>query len=349
MPSFPKVTAVWMSKDPSDLDNAINMLSALSFTSLSPERSTTWAEKFKTLKRVLGGLWSEDTAFMAPGGNCPSGVLGQISAMLEFVEQARDAGYDRITRLYLPVGSSCTISGLVLGVVLARRVFDASTYDGVFASTFEIVGTPIHHAAAFAQRNVNFLRSDIFSFCPLTITHTVRSTVDLLARLLGSEHRIVRNLEADALAFVRTRVRLDASKDVVGTYGGHSKLSRVYADAYDRTGAVFASSSPKSLRAPDLWLCGHFAAKAFATMIADLDHMHSNHNDAVESSRVESVVFWQTKSRVQSAGSCDEFARARAFFLALFATGCVDQSPRPRSDREVSTSIMVIRMGTPGF
>eukprot|EP00939_MAST-03C_sp_MAST-3C-sp1_P000558 g558.t1 len=317
--SPPSLSALWFTKDPSDLDNAINMMSALSFESLSPEGSATWAEKFKLLKRLMSALLlrSGRTAFIGPGGNCPSGVLGQISAMLELVEQQLGGANDHekevskrrrktIRAIYLPIGSSCTISGLIVGAVLARRLLGARKYDSVFDSTFEIVGTPIHHAIAFAQRNVNFLKSDTFAFCPLTIQHTVRSVVALLSRLLGTNHRIVRGLEADALDFLRTRVRLETAKDVVGTYGGHSEISKKFADAYDRTGNMYPSRS-SSAAAPALWLCGHFAAKAFSTMIADLDRFEESggHDDSSE------VLFWQTKSRVQPAGHFDEFERAR--------------------------------------
>ena len=86
-----------------------------------------------------------------PGGNSPAGVLGQMGGALELAEQIQRGEMPEPDRLYLPVGSSCTISGLILGICLARRL-------GLHAfEKIQVVGVPIHHAAALGQRSVHLV------------------------------------------------------------------------------------------------------------------------------------------------------------------------------------------------
>ena len=118
-PELPKMTATWVSKDPPDLDNTLNMLSALSFPLAG---ATTWASPGALLKEVLRTAVLGQGIILPPGGNSPAGVLGQIGGMLELADQIESGEVDDIDAIVLPVGSSCTISGLVIGVALARRL-----------------------------------------------------------------------------------------------------------------------------------------------------------------------------------------------------------------------------------
>lgn len=45
------------------------------------------------------------------GGNTPAGVVGQISGLLELAEQIEKGEIADVDAIYLPIGSSCTISG----------------------------------------------------------------------------------------------------------------------------------------------------------------------------------------------------------------------------------------------
>jgi hypothetical protein len=118
-----------------------------------------------------------------------------------------------------------------------------------------------------------------------------------------------------------------ADADVVGEYGIHSDASRRFATLFDKTaiispvdatrrnrkrdgggggGGASSSSSTAAAAAaadtPGLWLCGHFCAKAFHCMATDL---------AKPENKNKTMVFWQTKSRVQPMGSSDEWDRMR--------------------------------------
>ena len=77
--------------------------------------------------------------------------------------------------------------------------------------------------------------------------------------------------------------------------------------------------------AQPLWLCGHFVAKAFAAMLADL-----------EASPERRAMLWQTKSAVQPRGSEDEWAKMQTMPPAVHAwadDGEAESSLRPGSVR----------------
>ena len=86
------------------------------------------------------------------------------------------------------------------------------------------------------------------------------------------------------------QVRLETSEEIVGKYGSHSELSLEASRMYDEESTI---TDPKTgARAKELWLCGHFASKAFAEMLrAEKD------SASLEGKR--QVLFWQTKSALQ--------------------------------------------------
>ena len=140
--SKPSLSASWIAKDPSNLDNSMNMLSSLSFSSLRSETSTTWTHPIKILRQIAGALYSRNTMILPMGGNNPAGVIGQVAACLEFAEQIESGVCDDPPAIYLAVGSNCTISGLLIGVALARRL----NMKAFRNPRFRIHGVPIHHA-----------------------------------------------------------------------------------------------------------------------------------------------------------------------------------------------------------
>jgi len=79
--------------------------------------------------------------------------------MLELAEQVAAGDSADPGRVYLPVGSACTLSGLVLGVALARRL----GLPAFRASEFELVGVPIHHLFAAAERALRLHTAAPFS------------------------------------------------------------------------------------------------------------------------------------------------------------------------------------------
>ena len=70
--------------DPADLDNALNMLSALSFPITA---IVTWGNPINLLKTLVSALFGTGSFILPPGGNNPAGVLGQVSGALELAEQ----------------------------------------------------------------------------------------------------------------------------------------------------------------------------------------------------------------------------------------------------------------------
>ncbi|MCS6797632.1 MAG: pyridoxal-phosphate dependent enzyme [Myxococcota bacterium] len=57
---------------------------------------------------------------MPPGGATPRGALGYVAAGLELAAQVRAAHAPRPRTIVLPVGSTCTTAGLIVGIALAR-------------------------------------------------------------------------------------------------------------------------------------------------------------------------------------------------------------------------------------
>ena len=300
---LPKLEALWVAPDEPDLDNTLNMLSTLSLPNLG-SYATSMGAAASLVARLRSGV------VVTLGGNAPSGVLGHASAAIELAEQIEKGDADAIDDIYLAVGSSCTISGLVVGIALSRHL-GLSAYD---SPTFALHGVIIHHLFAGLERRLPMHRR--FTVMPLTIGHTVRAACAALASVGGPDVTDV------ALEIVRDTVKLRTDADLVGVYGAHSEISRAASREYDATGAV---SDRGGTPAQPLWLCGHFVAKAFAAMLADL-----------EASPERRAMLWQTKSAVQPRGSEDEWAKMQTMPSAVHAwadEGKAESSLRPGSVR----------------
>lgn len=59
---------------------------------------------------------------MAPGGATPLGALGHVGAALEVCQQVRDGVMPQPRSIVLPVGSTCTSAGLLVGFALAKQL-----------------------------------------------------------------------------------------------------------------------------------------------------------------------------------------------------------------------------------
>jgi D-cysteine desulfhydrase len=59
---------------------------------------------------------------MAPGGATPHGALGYVAAGLELAQQIARAELPAPRAIYVPVGSTCTSAGLLVGLVHAARL-----------------------------------------------------------------------------------------------------------------------------------------------------------------------------------------------------------------------------------
>lgn len=59
---------------------------------------------------------------MAPGGATPDGALGYVAAGLELAEQVARGELPAPRAIYVPVGSTCTVAGLLVGLLHSARL-----------------------------------------------------------------------------------------------------------------------------------------------------------------------------------------------------------------------------------
>lgn len=295
------VMPFWLEKDEPDLDNTLNMLSVFSFPiqswfdwgMMKDNASQSW----KKILHFLGQAWNPTKSIpMMLGGNCPVGVLGQAGAMLELAEQIQGGRCPDVERIYVPVGSACTVSGLIVGTVLVRHL----NLMALSTPNFQIVGCNVDGDIAMLDRWFRIHTNPLFQFLPLTITHTVIGACRVLKEIGGPD------LEKEALQFIQSNVDIRADFDVVGSYGGHSVKSRAAARWYDASGEV--TDYCTGVKTKELWVCGHFVAKALQPMLQDmkerLDRKGINDNNA----RLP-YMLWMTKSAVQPRGPVDEWVK----------------------------------------
>ena len=200
-------------------------------------------------------------------------------------------------------------------------------------SLFVLPQVPIHHAAAAGQRSVGMMTAPWAEWVPLTLRHTIVATCSELSRLGGGDGGEEESLKGGvgdgdggeaavdgldgllgaSLEVMSKHVILDADKELVGTYGGHSRPSRTMSEAYDATGKIVDEHGNE---APHLWLCGHFTAKSFTSMVRRLDAeadmiRHGTAPRVPRERRRENYLFWATKSTTQPRGEEDEWAQYR--------------------------------------
>jgi 1-aminocyclopropane-1-carboxylate deaminase/D-cysteine desulfhydrase-like pyridoxal-dependent ACC family enzyme len=299
----PRINVCWLDKDEPDMDNTLNLLSVLSFPNIGFK--VDWGDSRVTspgmsLIRGMYGAWTQtEYVPMMPGGNSPSGVLGQVGGLLELAEQIVAGESPDPSRIYVPIGSGCTISGLILGTVLVRHLGMAALSD----PDFLIVGANVHPKFAQMDRGVNLHLNPLFGFLPLTVTHTVKEACRALKRLGGPD------LEREAMAFIRTSVEMRAEEDVVGAYGAHSEPTRAVAKRYDEKGVVldYSTGEPAEKK---LWVCGHFVSKAFQPLLKDLqEELQLDHKTGGKNGTQPKFMLWMTKSAVQPRGNVDEWSK----------------------------------------
>ena len=284
-----RIVPLWLAADAPDLDNTINMLSVLS---LKTPEFATWGQPFQLLSKLvvplLCGRPGRDF-ILPPGGNNSLGVLGQVSGALELALQIERGEAKDMDAIYVPVGSSCTISGLIVGCAIAEHLG-----LGAFRRrNFEIVGVIIHHALAAAQRFTGVHTSSVGAYLPMTCRRSVQEVCRLIKDAGGPD------VLKKALRIMHQSVRFETQARVVGFYGAHSELSRKAAKEFDAHGRVETLSGEG---ADSLWLCGHFCAKAYAVMVADLEKKPDLR-----------ALLWQTKSAVQPLGvENDEWERLKS-------------------------------------
>jgi hypothetical protein len=280
------VVPLWMA-DPPDLDNTLNMLSTLSF---HLGDFCTWSNPLALFATLVSKLIRGESFMLPLGGNNPTGVLGQAGGALELAEQIEAGIMSDCDGIYLPVGSSCTISGLILGVALSRRLGLNKAFS---KPGFALHPVLIHDQLAALNRSfMGLYKSKVSRIIPLTIRHSLHATCRQLVKLGGPD------VLAEALAILENETVLHDDTFVTGTYGVHSDASRACARLFDDSSTVTDLSTGET--ASGLWLCGHFTAKAMAVMCDDL---------LKDGNEGKNMLFWQTKSLVQPRGREDEWKR----------------------------------------
>jgi len=295
------MTAIWALPDAPELDNTLNMMSGLSFEGAH----LPWSKPFEIVNALLAVLTGAAKGMVLhAGGNSITGILGQVAGALEYAEQVARHEAPDPTAIILPLGSSCTITGLIIGITLVRRLGTLPAFQN---PALKLVGVPVHHAAARLHNATGFYTSRASRYLALTPQHGIRAVCSFL-RSKGCL-----DLEQDALRFLQEHVEIAACRDVVGTYGAHSNVSQESAHLYEEHGSVTDAAGHACT---PLWLCGHFTAKAFAVLLRRLREEASAREAAPGAAfHHSSLLLWHTKSAVQPQGPVDEWQR----FLHLAA------------------------------
>lgn len=113
--------------------------------------------------------WRRRTAtrcmVMPPGGASPLGALGYVSAAFELAHQISAGQCSSPRRIVVPVGSTCTSAGLLVGLMLARRLGLAFEEGVPRVTAVRVTPWPVTS--------------------PIRIVHLAQRTSELLARLSG--------------------------------------------------------------------------------------------------------------------------------------------------------------------
>ncbi|KAF0696571.1 Aste57867_12693 [Aphanomyces stellatus] len=278
--------------DVPDIDNTLNVLSLLSF---NPPVLRFWTTPLANLTSLVRALVFGPTKVFTMGGNNMLGVLGQIGGLLELAEQIHAGEMPDVDVLYLPIGSACTITGLILGVVLARHL-NLHAFRSL-----RIVGVPVHPIIAHMEKRLGLFTSSWGLLSPLSPRYGIRRAAVYL-----QQQGLDIDLEPLAVAFLHHNVDICLDTDLIGQYGTHSVTS-LAAASFD---SVLQVDGPAPKWATDTvhktpWLCGHFAAKPFAKMLQDIEA--ETHSTKAKTPLVR--LFWQTKSWIQPRGPADEWQR----------------------------------------
>jgi len=267
-------------KDAREMDNTLNFLSSLS---LPGSQELYNKGGLKLLSALLGSAspGTHRPRVLPPGGNNAVGVLGQLTGAMELAQQIENGEVPDPDAIVVALGSMCTVTGLVLGVALARELgIPAFRRPG-----FRIHAQLVHPALMMGLRLFRFHTSLSF---PLSIGRGVKEIAAAFTACGGPD------IFDAAVRVMEEEVVISYDRAIVGKYGAHSRASRDAKTFYD----ALVQPPPGE---KGLWLCGHFTAKSFALLLRLLkEEQTSGHSK-------KHFLFWQTKSLVQPLGPKDEW------------------------------------------
>lgn len=259
-----------------NIETGMNLASAYSLmVNCLPFFTTMGA--LSTLKTFFDTLYKDSDAFILPsGGANPTGALGHVSASLELAEQVRQGLLEEPTRIFLPLGSGCTTSGIIIGICICRKL-------GLGFSKLRRV-----HSVGIHQMMRLF-----GGFLPrMMVKDLVKATTGVLYDLGGPDVR------AEAMRFLKEEWVMETK--FTGRYGEPTKESlaarKLYAEHHR-----FVGDEEKPIPPP--WLCHTFNSKSLACLF--------DHYKRGTIGEDETVVMWSTKSLVQPLGKYDPLEAVR--------------------------------------
>lgn len=105
--------------------------------------------KFALLSKIYKKFTDNSYKIMMPGGANVTGVIGHIGALFELVDEIEKGNLIEPKHLFLAVGSTCTISGLVTGLCLCRKL-GRNAFKNI--DQFTLNGVITHHQNAMVLK-----------------------------------------------------------------------------------------------------------------------------------------------------------------------------------------------------
>eukprot|EP01062_Namystynia_karyoxenos_P043622 TRINITY_DN3194_c0_g1_i1.p1 TRINITY_DN3194_c0_g1~~TRINITY_DN3194_c0_g1_i1.p1 ORF type:complete len:492 (+),score=48.36 TRINITY_DN3194_c0_g1_i1:149-1624(+) len=264
------VQAAWLSPEEADRDNALNLLSQLSFG----VKCYPIFARITLMPRLFRAAFGDRHLTVFFGGNNPTGAIGHVSAALEVAEDVAAGRSPDPAAIFLPIGSSCTASGLCVGIAAARHLgLPAFRQEG-----FRMHGVITHPDNAFINN---------FGILKWVMRKVVRGVCAAIRDAGGPD------LTAAAVSVLDNELVCHGKYS--GKYGAHTKAS-LAAKELCSSGTI---EDQDGTQATPLWLCSTFSAKAMGVM---LDYLEGP-------LKGKDVIFWATKSLVQPSGDDDAWQR----------------------------------------
>eukprot|EP01062_Namystynia_karyoxenos_P043623 TRINITY_DN3194_c0_g1_i2.p1 TRINITY_DN3194_c0_g1~~TRINITY_DN3194_c0_g1_i2.p1 ORF type:complete len:492 (+),score=74.52 TRINITY_DN3194_c0_g1_i2:86-1561(+) len=264
------VRCAWVAPEEADRDNALNLLSQLSFG----VKCYPIFARITLMPRLFRAAFGDRHLTVFFGGNNPTGAIGHVSAALEVAEDVAAGRSPDPAAIFLPIGSSCTASGLCVGIAAARHLgLPAFRQEG-----FRMHGVITHPDNAFINN---------FGILKWVMRKVVRGVCAAIRDAGGPD------LTAAAVSVLDNELVCHGKYS--GKYGAHTKAS-LAAKELCSSGTI---EDQDGTQATPLWLCSTFSAKAMGVM---LDYLEGP-------LKGKDVIFWATKSLVQPSGDDDAWQR----------------------------------------
>eukprot|EP01127_Copromyxa_protea_P009993 TRINITY_DN2402_c0_g1_i4.p1 TRINITY_DN2402_c0_g1~~TRINITY_DN2402_c0_g1_i4.p1 ORF type:complete len:247 (-),score=54.95 TRINITY_DN2402_c0_g1_i4:41-781(-) len=213
-----------------------------------------------------------------PGGANVTGTLGHVAAALELAHQIENGETPEPDNIFLPLGSSCTSSGLVVGIALARKLGVGFKKP---LSSFHLHSVIIHHKFAAMPSAVRFAMSKL-----------IGDTAKLIKKRGGPD--VVREAQ-EVLKQVQFHTKFAVEYGLLTEEGKRAREVFKQGELFNKSG------HEKEVQHP--WMCACFTSKSGAALLEFLEEEAKSKKDSVS-------MLWCTKSVVQAAGEVNPLERA---------------------------------------